>query len=280
MIGQRTLIIIYAYFPLLYLLHTHLCAAHALDVRLPRSTGFYVHSEDGNFTHMARQAGTDKVEPHNFHFLYQKYFELSCRRPALTKMMEIGLGCDMQYGPGKSAILWRKFFPEADIWFAEYDSACVSKFRDKLEDLNVRVVGGDQANIMTLKEWVSVSGGNFDVIIDDGGHRQHQIYRSLLTLFDQALKPGGLYVIEDLHVSRDVEYSAEGRTLTMMDILKDWIEILVRWTTPSFHVHRFRPMPLRVKSIECSSEACALTKCYDDDSNCDNMMQVVNSPLL
>jgi hypothetical protein len=36
-------------------------------------------------------------------------------------MLEIGLGCDMQYGPGASATLWRSYFPEADLWFAEYN---------------------------------------------------------------------------------------------------------------------------------------------------------------
>jgi hypothetical protein len=31
------------------------------------------------------------------------------------KMPEIGLGCDMLYGPGASVKLWKEFLPEADL---------------------------------------------------------------------------------------------------------------------------------------------------------------------
>jgi len=41
-------------------------------------------------------------------------------------------------------------------------------------------------------------GDNFDIIIDDGGHTMKQQQISLKYLFN-AVKPGGYYVLEDLH---------------------------------------------------------------------------------
>jgi hypothetical protein len=49
---------------------------------------------------------------------------------------------------------------------------------------------------------VEQSGGNFDFIIDDGGHTNEQNFNSFMVLFQKALKPGGQYVIEDLQTSR------------------------------------------------------------------------------
>ena len=86
---------------------------------------------------------------------------------------------------------------------------------------------GDQENETDLNDFLSQHGNDFDIIIDDGGHtmRQHQI--SLKVLF-KALKPGGLYVIEDLHTCSgqwDMLYGrktiANGDTITT-DLLKSF----------------------------------------------------------
>jgi hypothetical protein len=61
---------------------------------------------------------------------------------------------------------------------------------------------GDQGDIPTLHKWVQQTGGGFDFIIDDGGHTNPQQLSSFMVLFQHALKPGGLYVIEDLCESR------------------------------------------------------------------------------
>ena len=84
-------------------------------------------------------------------------------------MLEIGLGCDMDYGPGASTALWKKLFPNADLWEAEFNAEFVKKHRDdKLKGFNV--LTGDQGDEAVLDTWVQDSGGNFDVVIDDGGH--------------------------------------------------------------------------------------------------------------
>ncbi|PNH10802.1 Mycinamicin VI 2''-O-methyltransferase, partial [Tetrabaena socialis] len=137
--------------------------------------------------------------------VYGKAFEVHAGAHRTHKLLEIGLGCDMWYGPGHSAKVWREYLPHAEIWFAEYNAACVDKYRAELAELNEKVVTGDQADIPTLQRWVNETGGNFDVIVDDGGH-SNMMYNSFYTLFYQALRPGGLYVIEDMQASRTGKY--------------------------------------------------------------------------
>ena len=64
---------------------------------------------------------------------------------------------------------------------------------------------GYQDNRADIQRWVEESGGNFDVIVDDGGHRNSHILNTFMGLW-RALKPGGLYFIEDLQVGRDWQY--------------------------------------------------------------------------
>lgn len=67
---------------------------------------FYLPSQASVFYHLARKSGTDKVTAHHYEHLYSKHFEMSGKRFLPLKVLEIGLGCDMTYGPGRSASVW------------------------------------------------------------------------------------------------------------------------------------------------------------------------------
>ena len=84
------------------------------------------------------------------------------------KMFEIGLGCDMGYGPGASVALHKALFPQAELWEAEYDGKCVEKAKERQMLEGIQVVVGDQGNDTTLDSWINETGGEFDVVIDDG----------------------------------------------------------------------------------------------------------------
>jgi hypothetical protein len=84
----------------------------------------------------------------------------------------------MEYGPGRSASVWREYLPSSDVWFAEYDAKCVEKNRGKLETMRIKAVTGDQANETDLHRWLEETGGNFDVIVDDGGHSNRMQWNS------------------------------------------------------------------------------------------------------
>ena len=100
--------------------------------------------------------------------------------------------------------LWKELFPHAELWEAEYNAGCVEKHRNTtLKGINVLV--GDQENLEVLDSWVETSGGDFDVIIDDGGHTQCMIWNSFTKLWP-TVKKGGLYFIEDLHVAKHPKF--------------------------------------------------------------------------
>jgi len=58
----------------------------------------------------------------------------------------------------------------------------------------------DQSKRADLSAFIDTSGGQFDVILDDGGHAMDQQQISLGYLFPE-VKPGGMYIIEDVHTS-------------------------------------------------------------------------------
>ena len=137
------------------------------------------------------------------------------------KMLEIGLGCNMGYGPGSSYKLWMEYFPHVDLYFIEYDGACAAKWANATP--GATIFTGDQADRAFLSEFMVESGGDFDVIIDDGGHSMTQQRVSLEVLWD-AVKPGGLYFIEDLGTSYEAGYgggSAAGPAGSVMDDVRE-----------------------------------------------------------
>ena len=59
---------------------------------------------------------------------------------------------------------------------------------------------GDQSNTTFLSHFLERSGGNFDVIIDDGSHLpSHQVI-SFEALW-KSVVPGGQYIVEDTETS-------------------------------------------------------------------------------
>lgn len=160
------------------------------------------------FENFARSVSpvTDKVSRHHYHYLYNELF-LPTREK--IKLLEIGLGCNMDYGPGASARVWRNMFPEAEIYFVEYDEKCVTKWLSRISELNVTVFVGSQSDVNFLQTKV-IPNGPYDIIIDDGGHSDRQILTSLFTLIEaRAVKPGGLYVIEDMSCNHETNAVAK-----------------------------------------------------------------------
>ena len=156
------------------------------------------------------------------------------RRLQKMKMLEIGLGCNMGYGPGASARTWREVLPNAELWEAEFDHECVDKNRQRLDALGIHALVGDQGNRTTLHRWVSESGGNFNAIIDDGSHRNGDIMASFEVLWP-TLVPGGVYFLEDLNVGRPKRWDDTNGNQVVSDILQSWND--------QFLVHPFEALP-------------------------------------
>ena len=170
------------------------------------------------------------------------------------KMLEIGLGCDMNYGPGASVWLWKELFPEAELWEAEFDGRCVEKSKAEGQLEGYQTLVGDQGDPKVLDQWIQESKGNFDVIIDDGGHTQCQIWTSFEKLWP-TVKPGGLYFIEDLQVAKNKGFmksspTCDGSHLNVPNKLKEILDQLMY----------NKPRSGEVEFLFCQPEACVLKK--------------------
>jgi len=207
---------------------------------------------------------TDKVIFHEYQIMYGRFLLPYYYQNPNMKMLEIGLGCGMGYGPGMSVALHQKIFPNAELWEAEYDEKCVNLHRNgKLKNINV--LTGDQGNETVLDRWIKESGGNFDVIIDDGGHKNCQIWNSLKTLWP-TLKSGGLYFIEDLHVgkydwTRDFTTESCDKNITVSEEMKEVVDLLIyRGEEDLIDSVMKRDFHKEVEFLFCQLEACVIGK--------------------
>jgi len=197
---------------------------------------------------------TDKVTTHAYQTMYGQYLIPFYKRNPKMKMLEIGLGCNMKYGPGASVKVWKALFLQADLWEAEYSGECVDKASQSNMLDGFSTLVGDQGNERVLDDWIKKSGGNFDVIIDDGGHQNCQIYTSFVKLWP-TLKPGGLYFIEDMQVAKWSEYMSFANamcnhTFVMPEYLKGIFDDLIYDSERKGDI----------EFMSCQSEACVLGK--------------------
>ena len=149
---------------------------------------------------LAIRAGTDKVTHHNYERIYELW--LAPWRYEAVNFLEIGLGCDMRYGPGKSLSLWEEYFTHRDarVSFLEVDGDCVKNHDIKLRNGTIFVGSQEDESVLQNIAAEGHAFGGYDVIVDDGGHTMKQQLASLRVLWP-AVSSGGLYVIEDLQTS-------------------------------------------------------------------------------
>lgn len=131
--------------------------------------------------------GTDKVSKrHGYLQGYEQFFESMRNIP--VSIFEIGVK------EGASVRMWKDYFAEAHIVGMDRNS---NAHVHAAERISIEI--GDQADRQALLG-VCERHGPFDIIVDDGSHIWiHQI-SCLETLFPH-VKPGGCYVIEDIHTS-------------------------------------------------------------------------------
>jgi cephalosporin hydroxylase len=130
---------------------------------------------------------TDKgPKLHNFVEIYERFFVQWRYQP--IKLFEIGIE------KGGSLAMWQDYFPEARIY--ALDIKDMSKFNTK----RVKTIVGDQSKRDQLQKAINISGPDIDILIDDGGHAMEMQQVSLGFLF-KFVKPGGLYIVEDVHTS-------------------------------------------------------------------------------
>jgi predicted O-methyltransferase YrrM len=110
-------------------------------------------------------------------------------------VLEIGVAT------GASIRTWLEYFPGARVVGLDADPNVLSDLDESLvRDPRLDLVMVDQARREDLGAMLGSYPGPYDLILDDGGHTMAQQQTSLAVLFPH-VRPGGFYVIEDLHTS-------------------------------------------------------------------------------
>lgn len=171
---------------------------------------------------LAVRFGSDKwgtlnwFTPHYAHHL-ARFRELPVR------VFEIGIGGyqDPAAGGG-SLLIWKRYFRRGQVFGLDLFP------KHGLDAPRLRTLQGDQSDpgfLISLAE----QHGPFDIVIDDGSHVSDHILTSFDALFPY-LRPGGLYVIEDLWTAFWPGYGGDGEDLdradTSMGLLKSLLDAL------------------------------------------------------
>jgi hypothetical protein len=146
---------------------------------------------------------SDKSAWHNYTTLYAPIFKALGYHDRPINLFELGLGSinpDIESNMGHlgnpcaSMRSFKDFFPKASIYGADID-------RDILiEEERIKTFYCDQTDPVVIKAmWNLVGNVEFDVIIDDGLHKNHA-NECFFTHSYHKLKKGGLYVVEDISI--------------------------------------------------------------------------------
>jgi SAM-dependent methyltransferase len=147
---------------------------------------------------MMTDKGTQTGAAHGYSLIYDSLFAALRDRPRFD-LLEMGLAIggpelggsiDRNVTASPSVNMWIEFFPHAHI--TGFD---ISDFSSIQHD-RFTFLRGDSGKREDVERIKSV-GRQFDVILDDASHASYHQQLGLAVLFD-SLKPGGLYIIEDL----------------------------------------------------------------------------------
>jgi SAM-dependent methyltransferase len=140
-------------------------------------------------TEIANKYNTDKGD-HNskYSYIYDSFFHLWRDRP--IRILEIGIA------GGGSLRMWEEYFPNASVYGLDINPNCKVYESDR-----TKVFIGDATDMDFIRREVfPVTGTEFDIIIDDGSHRNDHIIKTMTSLFPHVVF-GGYYVVEDYLVT-------------------------------------------------------------------------------
>jgi SAM-dependent methyltransferase len=127
---------------------------------------------------------TDKV-PNGYLRTYDRVFEELIDRP--VKLLELGVRS------GGSLLLWRDYFPNGTIAGLDLEPPAREPIGDR-----IRIYQGRQEDTSVLSKIAAeVAPDGFDIVIDDASHIAAPTRTGFWHLFDNHLRPGGLFAIED-----------------------------------------------------------------------------------
>lgn len=158
---------------------------------------FVDHAISGPLSTLYRQHVEGKVSAKwsSYFPIYEKWFDPY--RKDQINLLEIGVQ------NGGSLEIWSKYFPKGNLFVGCDINPAVSKL--EYSDNRVKIVVGPASNPSTVSAVAQHAPEGFDIIIDDGSHHSIDTISNFVCYFG-LLKPGGLFVIEDMHCAYWPEY--------------------------------------------------------------------------
>lgn len=175
------------------------------------------------------------LEIYDLHF-----FSWKDRNP---RFLEIGVQL------GGSLHIWRDYFGKIQLTGVDILEECKNYETD-----DVKIVIGDQSNKEFLEQL-----GEFDIIVDDGGHTMVQQQNSFSVLFPK-LSSGGIYVIEDTHTSYWKQFLDSD--LTTINFIKSLVDDVNAEATKSARNETFKEIEntYNIKSIHFYESIVVIVK--------------------
>jgi hypothetical protein len=148
--------------------------------------------KDEELLNIVQYYATDKHAVHRyFELIYNDLFRTM--RESCKIFMEIGVyDCE-------SIKLWRDYFINAEVVGIEYNLEYSLNKLGNTSTERLTFINADQSKEDDLID-LSLRYPEVDVIMDDGSHLMRDQQITLAKLF-KSVKPGGIYILEDLHTS-------------------------------------------------------------------------------
>lgn len=148
--------------------------------------------------------------------IYHRHFD-KYRNKEIT-LLEFGVS------HGGSLLMWRDYFGKnARIIGVDINPEC-----KQFETKNIEIYIGSQEDRNFLQKLMSKIG-KVDIVIDDGGHTVLQQNTTFDVVYEH-VKPGGTYLVEDLHTNYWKEFGGGLRTQnTFVEKSKDHVDQLNAW---------------------------------------------------
>jgi SAM-dependent methyltransferase len=122
-----------------------------------------------------------------FYDHYERY--LAVDPNAVANVLELGIH------EGGSLLVWMEFFPQAEIFGVDLRLVTLPGDNPRVHQLQA-----DQTDAEAIGNFLRSNGvESLDIVIDDCSHVGYLTKQSFLFLFENFLKPGGYYIIEDWH---------------------------------------------------------------------------------
>jgi hypothetical protein len=125
---------------------------------------------------------------------YERHLRHLRRGPVRLLEIRIG-GYESPTWGGASLRMWLDHFPRGEIHGVDSNEKAI-------DEPGIRIHRGDQSGDEFMRA-LGREHGPFDVIVDDGSHINAHVRASFGAMFEDHLRPGGLYVIEDMATAYD-----------------------------------------------------------------------------